>query len=66
MFSDLMPNRGGIPNEGPDALASFKVAEALRLMAEAVEEHGGTLMLCEGSEHTCFRLLLPLQPDSEN
>jgi PAS domain S-box-containing protein len=38
----------------------------LSLSRAIAQEHGGTLMLCEGSEHTCFRLLLPLQPDSEN
>ena len=26
-------------------------------------EHGGSLELCRGTEHTCFRLLLPLRPE---
>jgi PAS domain S-box-containing protein len=38
MSSNLSPERRGLPNEGPDALASYKVAEAFRLMAEAVED----------------------------
>jgi signal transduction histidine kinase len=38
----------------------------LSLSRAIAQEHGGTLVLCEGAEHTCFRLLLPLQSDSEN
>jgi signal transduction histidine kinase len=38
----------------------------LSLSNAIAEGHGGTLTLCADTKHTCFRLVLPIEPAREN
>jgi len=38
----------------------------LSLSRAIAQDHGGTLALCGDTEHTCFRLVLPINPSAAN
>ncbi len=38
----------------------------LSLSRAIAQDHGGTLTLCKDTEHTCFRLVLPIRSETEN
>jgi C4-dicarboxylate-specific signal transduction histidine kinase len=38
----------------------------LSLSRAIAQDHGGTLSLCKDTEHTCFRLVLPIAPADRN
>jgi two-component system sensor histidine kinase HupT/HoxJ len=38
----------------------------LSLSRAIAQDHGGTLTLCSNTRNTCFRLVLPINPETAN